>query len=88
MKAVLVYADGRTESVNDCGGTHWWLVPRFRDEPDNGDPSRYRPFVQVDPAVANGQEMLVYVEQPWEHFQSPRSAGGITVTKADKEPGR
>ena len=79
MNAVLVYADGKTELVKDCQGAHWWLVPlpAVKEQPQ-----RYRPFVMVDPAIANGTEMLVYVEQPWEHFQSPKSAGGVHVKRA------
>lgn len=91
MKAVLVYADGRSELIEGCNGAHWWMVPLPLDErkdPDEKSPfvQRYRPFVMVDPAVGeSGKEMFVYIEQPWEHFQSPKSAGGVTVTSADKE---
>lgn len=86
MKAVLVYADGRSTLIEDCNGAHWWLVPLPIDDREDGKESpRYRPFAMVDSAIADGREMFVYVEQPWKHFQSPRSAGGVTVTRADKE---
>jgi hypothetical protein len=81
MNAVLVYADGKTEVLKDCNGAHWWLVPLPIAERDDHGCTRYRPFVMVDPAVANGAETFVYVEQPWEHFQSPASAGGVHVTR-------
>lgn len=73
MKAILVYADGHTETRFD-GGAHWWIVPQ-----KGGESRFFFGWEQAYDATDRTGEpfphhnIIVYVERPKHEFEARRS---------------
>jgi hypothetical protein len=80
MKAILVYANGKTDLREDCGGALWWIVP----DKDDVTPGQWRgglppAFVVPEESLPKARERYFYNATDACDTVTERGVAGLAV---------